>query len=282
MAHSAAYSPQKGPRRRLILHVGVQKTGSTAIQRHLGGNADRLADHLILRTPGCGPLMRSLGRAAIGFSLGETSKKQLQDAIADVLNDLPGGDLPVVISHENLAGAMPGNGGETRLFPKLPRIAEILCDTAAGFDPQIVFYSRNLTQWRPSVWAQAVRTDGYTGTFADFERETVDLPKWGDLLRRLTAAVGANRVTRLRLEDETDPTRPGAQLLALVGVGAADIAALPALQGASMAQLSPASTEFLRRLNGQALNPHARYKVAELVARAQHLFAADAPPEGTF
>ncbi|MFC3169332.1 hypothetical protein [Paracoccus fontiphilus] len=268
--------------RRLIVHMGVQKTGSTSIQRHLRRNADALAGHLVVRTPEEGSPMRPLGRAAIAYSLKPSDERAhaLKLAFRDVLDTLPGNDVPVLISHENLAGAMPGNGGETRLFPALPQIAALLLAEARDFDVDFVVYTRKQKTWRPSVWAQAVRTDGYERSLAEFEDETAGLPGWGDLIRRLTADLGG-RVTRFRLEDEADPLRPGRQLLRHAGLEDTLIDTLEPLDGPTNSRLNDGATEFLRRLNGLALNPHAHVKVADLVARAENLFAADAPSQGT-
>ena len=269
--------------RRLILHMGVQKTGSTGLQRHLHRNAAALADRLIVRTPEEGTPMRPLGRSAIAYSLnpGSDHKRALEIAFDDVLETLPPNDLPVVISHENLAGAMPGNGDAAGLFPNLPAIARILAAQAKDCATEFVIYTRNMRTWKPSVWAQAVRTDGYNKTIDMFTQETQNLPGWGDLMRRLADAVGAERVHRLRLEDETDDQHPGRQLLQLAGLTDPEIDALEPISGAANPRLNTNSIEFLRRLNGLALNPYARGKVVDLVARTQHLFAAEKPSEGT-
>lgn len=268
--------------RRLIVHMGVQKTGSTSVQRHLRRNAEALADHLVVCTPEEGSPMRPLGRAAIAFSLdpSEDRAQALKLAFREVLDTLPANDAPVLISHENLAGAMPGNGGETRLFPLMPQIAALLLAEAQDFAVDFVIYTRNQKTWRPSVWAQAVRTDGYTRSLAEFEAETADLPGWGDLVRRLGPATG-DRLTRFKLEDEPDPLRPGRQLLRHAGLDDARIDALQPLDGPTNSRLNDGATEFLRRLNGLSLNPHAHGRIVDLVARAEHLFAADVPSQGT-
>lgn len=276
-----AADPKGQGARRLIVHLGVQKTGSTSIQRHLRRNADALAGHLVVRTPEEGSPMRPLGRAAVAFSLDPSDDRAqaLRLAFREVLDRLPANAIPALISHENLAGAMPGNGGETRLFPLMPRIAALLLAEAQDFAVDFVVYTRKQKSWRPSVWAQAVRTDGYVGSLADFEAATAGLPGWGDLMRRLNAELGS-RVTRFKLEDETDPLRPGRQLLRHAGLDDARIDALDPLDGPTNSRLNDGATEFLRRLNGLALNPHAHVRVADLVARAEHLFAADVP-QGT-
>ena len=227
--------------------------------------------------------MRPLGRAAVAYSLGPTEDREIAMKIAfeDVLETLPANNLPVLLSHENLAGAMPGNGGEVGLYPTLPQIAARLSQYAKGFAVDVVIYTRNMKAWKPSVWAQAVRTDGYQHGFQEFSEQTEAMPGWGDLLRRMSDALGPNRFTRFKLEDEADPELPGRQLLRHAGLDDAEIGRLTRLDGPSMERLNASSTEFLRRLNGLSLNPHARGKVADLVARAQSLFTADAPGEGT-
>ncbi len=271
--------------RPLFLHVGVQKTGTTSLQRFLRRSAPALADAVVIRTPEEGTPMRPLGRAAIACSLApdDDHRATLVAAFETVLDGLPDDDRPVILSHENLAGAMPGNGGETRLFPALPAMLATLVQVAAdrGFAPHVVVYTRRMTASLPSVWAQAVRTDGYALTLPEFRAQTSELPGWGDLLRRLDGALSSVPVTRLRLEDEADADRPGRQLLSLAGVPDARLDSLPPLESRAMERLTPGATEFLRRLNGLALNPHARDRVADLVARSQPLFAAHVPSEGT-
>lgn len=271
-------------KRRLIVHCGVQKTGSTSIQRYLMQNAEMLADDLIIRTPTEGSPMRPLGRAAIDFSFhsdSKDSKQALKVALDDVLDTLPPDSRPVLLSHENLAGAMPGNGGETRLFPALPLILALVKDHVTAFDVDFVYYTRRMSSWRSSVWAQAVRTDGYIRTEKEFMAETSDLPGWNDLLVRVSAAVGAPCVTRFKLEDETDPLRPGHQLLRHIGLNDEKLDALQPLQGRSMSRLNKSTTELIRKINTLNINPHARRKVIDLIAQQQHLFNSDHPSEGT-
>jgi hypothetical protein len=279
----AAAQRQQDAGRRLIVHLGVQKTGSTAIQRHLQRNAAALADTLVIRTPQQGTPMRPLGRAAVAFSLNNhaDSRTALRIALKDVLETLPANDLPVLLSHENLAGAMPGNGGETRLYPALPEIARLIVETAKGFSTDFVIYTRELADWRRSVWAQAIRSDGYDRDYADFAADTATITGWDNLHARMAAAVGAERVCLYRIEDETSPERPGRQLLRHAGLAERRIDALSPLENPRPPRLSAASLEFLRHLNGLALNPHARGKVADLVDRTQHLFTAETPSEGT-
>ena len=273
------------PPRRILIHLGVQKTGSTAFHHLLTRNAQVLAERLVLRTPHEGTPMRPLGRAAVAYALhpDKDTERKLTDAATLVREELPDDRRPVLISHENLAGAMPGNGGETRLFPALAVIVGVLDRVFKRIGrPEYVICTRNFDNWRPSVWAQAVRTDGYDGDFARFQAETRDLPGWDDLAVRLRAEVGGARLHVLAYEDQPDAARPWSQILALAGLQDDSIAALDPIATRPMARLPEGATEFLRRLNTLNLNPHPRDRVADLVARSAHLFAAGpSAPSGT-
>lgn len=281
----AAAGRDAAPTRRILLHLGVQKTGSTAFHHLLMRNADALADRLVLRTPHEGTPMRPLGRAAVAYALhpDKDSERRLTDAATLVREELPDDHRTVLISHENLAGAMPGNGGETRLFPALPGIVAVLDRVFKRIGrPEFVVCTRDLASWRPSVWAQAVRTDGYAGDYDRFLAETGDLPGWDDLAARLCDQVGGARLHLLRYEDQPDSSRPWSQILALAGIDDAGLAALEPVVARPMARLPEGATEFLRRLNALNLNPHPRDRVADLVAGSAHLFAAGpTAPRGT-
>lgn len=271
-------------RRRLVIHLGAPKTGSTSVHHFLRRNQDALAGDLVLRIPAPGTAMQRLGQAAIAFSLspGDDSRATLQAAFRAVLADLPDDDRPVLISHENLSGAMPGNGGETGLFPALPAIVTALEEALPkGWRADYVLTTRRRKDWLPSVWAQAVRSDGYAGTWPEFAALTDDLPGWGELMRRLRKVVPDKRLHHLPLEKTPDAARPAAPLLALAGLSVDRIGALAPEPARRMARLPDAATEFIRRLNQRDLNPRARWLVSELVAQNPSLFNADYRPEGT-
>lgn len=282
MASNPKKQMKEGGKRRLIIHFGVQKTGSTSIQRYLKQNADLLDGRLIVRTPDYVEVMRPLGQSAIQFSLGRHDADiAFKIAFEDLLESLPGGELPVLISHENIAGAMPGNGGETGLYPMLPKIAQLLEKWARKFDTEFVLYTRQMDEWKSSVWAQAVRTDKYTGTYATFLNETKHIPGWDDLAERIADVIGTSKLTCFTMADEPDAYHPAAQLLRHIGFSEAQLNEFQPLNGFSMQQLNSGSTEFLRQLNQLDINPAARRKVAALVANTQDIFNAEHRPEGT-
>lgn len=127
--------------------------------------------------------------------------------------------------------------------------------------------------WKSSVYNQAVKTDGYTGTRAEFEAETAACGSWDEMRARVGDAVGADTAAFFRLEDEADTMRPGQQLLAHAGLTPEEIAALDPLTRRANQSLNAGSLEFMRQINRVGLAPKPRTRVMQLVTQNQALFA---------
>ncbi len=264
-------------RRRLIVHCGVQKTASTSLHHFLQRNAEVLADVLEVLTPARGTLTRRLGRAAMQFSLDPSPERQavLSGLAASLRDGLRGGEVPVLLSHENLAGAMMGKGGVVTLYPRFEKIMDLLDAALAPYVPEYVIYTREMSDWKRSVHSQAVRSDGYPGSLGAFLEETAGCGTWEDLAERMVAHAGERRVRVFRLEDEIDETRPGLQLLRHAGVPETRLAALRPLSGRRNRGLNAGALEFVRLLNGLNLDVPARARIVDLVSANQNLFVAE-------
>ena len=131
------------PSRRIIVHVGLPKCGSSTIQRHMAGNAQaHLADGV------CYP---ETGQATDGYRnhlpLARMAPQDLAGAV-DAIHNEAGTCHTVVVSCEDWANT----------FPRCNLVA--LCDTIArrmpGWDLRIVAYFRNPFDFVESCYAQYV------------------------------------------------------------------------------------------------------------------------------
>ena len=260
--------------RRIVLHIGAQKTGSTSLHRFLARNAEALAQHLEVRVPSKGSLTRALGSCAMHFSL---RPKQHADVLTTLLQqtraELELCEKPCLISHENIAGAMMGRSSVRELYANLPRVIAMFEEHLAPFRPEYVLYTREMAEWKRSVHNQAVKSNGYTGTLETFLTQTENSRDWASVTADLEAIVGADRVRVFAVEDEADPNRPGGQLLRFAGLSDAQIDALQPLTDRSNQSLNPGALEFVRKLNRMALSPPDRKKVLRLVTTNPSLFA---------
>lgn len=263
--------------RRLIIHCGVQKTATTAFHHFMQRNRDALSARLDILTPERKSLTRALGRSAAQFSLdpGDETEQAFVSNICAVREHLlqSDGQDPVILSHENLPGAMLGRGGETELYPVLPRILRRLEKHLAPFRPHYVFYTREMDAWKRSVYNQAVKSDACAWTLQEFLEETKHCGTWQELESTVSYEIGADRVRFFRLQDEVEEHRPGTQLLRFAGLDDAEIAALEPLQRRPNQSLNAGALEFMRLLNASDLPRNARKPVVDLVVRNQPLFS---------
>lgn len=265
--------------RRLVIHCGVQKTASTSLHHFVRRNRDLLRPHLNILTPVKGGPARAMGRAAMQFSLDPSAKRKerLSSLISGLRDQLADdGSAPVLISHENLPGAMLGKGGVTTLYPLLERITDLLNRHLAPFVPDYVFCTRKMSDWKRSVFNQAVKSDRYSHPRSVFEADTADCGTWDELHQRMRAHLGADRVRFFRVEDETEPGKPGLQILRHAGLGEDVIASLVPMGRPRNTSLNSGALEFLRLANARNLDREARRAITELVSTNQSLFVSKA------
>ncbi|TCL08552.1 hypothetical protein BXY66_0589 [Shimia isoporae] len=262
--------------RRVIVHIGAQKTGSTSLHRFLKLNQETLAGKVDIRVPVKGSVVRELGKTCALYSLKPAAHKaSLVGLLEQVRADLEGGDSVCIISHENIIGAMMGRRDVRELYPRAGEIVGLIDAHLAPFKPDYVIYTRARDAWLKSVYNQAVKSDSYAGSKAQFDADVRDARDWPAVAQEVAAVVGDDRLSVFALEDETTADRPGRQLLTLAGLTSDEIDALSPLEGRSNQSLNAGSLEFMRQLNGLGLPQQARKKVAALVKDNQSLFDAD-------
>lgn len=264
-----------GPRR-VILHCGVQKTASTSLHRFMRRNRSALSRWIDVHGPTRRTLVRDMGHIAMQFSLDPTNDRedQLAETLRALRDRLMTGTSPVLLSHENLFGAMIGKGGVVTLYPYMERIVALINANLAPIKPEFVYYTREMTSWKQSVYGQAVTSDHYTQPRDVFLQETANCGSWDDMHARLVTLVGETHVQRYRLENETDDSRPGVQLLNYVGLSDDDIAGLVPMGGRRNQGQSAGALEFLRLVNALGLGPRPHAKIAGLITSNPTLFAA--------
>ena len=260
---------------RLVLHIGVQKTATTAMQQFLQANARALRPFLTVYTPRKGSPAQHLGRKAIDYTLAPSDQTEADfvaaiEAMKQVLDRVTG---TVLISHENLVGAPPGSFGQPRLYPFIDRIVGLLDRHFAPYRPEYAYYTREMPAWKRSVHNQIVKTDGYLGDWDEYAALVAPITGWDAFHDRLCAAAGADRVTRFRLEDQIDARRPGLQLLRHLGVPEKRLERLDPINGLRNESLNAGALEFMRRANAAGFAPHILTRLGSLVASSQPLFS---------
>ncbi|WP_050928706.1 sulfotransferase family protein [Aestuariivita boseongensis] len=260
--------------RRLVIHAGFHKTGTTTIQQTLKLNRPVLKPVLrsVMR-----PGMKDLVVAARGFSTdGDAlSRAKFHNRFGSFLYEQPPMRRRVLcLSAEELSGHLPGR-------PKVPdyRAAiKLAQDMAAGAHlvfPYAVlvffFTTRNPDDWLQSAWSEHVKSSSMTMSLDEFATKYRAAADLEGVVSEVAAAVSA-KVVHSRLEETTGDTfGPATRLL--------DICEVPQDVRDQMTRPEPANRRPDQDIMAALLdaNRTIRDKAALKTAKEQILAAAKGP-----
>jgi|GEM_PF-5558699 len=236
-------------RTRLILHLGLPKTGSTTLQTLLGRNQGVLSAHLRAITPkkwGTRPLRQACARYHNRAFLGE-----------------------------DLTELAEGVRAATReVLDAAPDLAQLIVEAAPEYDVDIMVMTRAYKGWLRSVHNQAIRTDACPLDLEAFAAKAPSGPDAGlhTPVAALIDAMGADRVTVLPMEDDIKGrVGIGSGLLALAEVPDAVVEKLrrpPPLN----TSYGPNALEFMRLINAEDVPQRFQRTVRMVVDKNQDLF----------
>lgn len=157
--------------RKIILHAGFHKTGTSTVQAVLRKNRKAMKKYVAVRLPG---QMKDLLHATRGYSTWRDpvtlTKAQLE--FEKMLAELPG--MPrrtLVISAEELSGHLPGRG-HLADYSAAPILAYMMWQTAHEAFPEAGFAvylsTRAPEAWLPSAYWEHVRTSPMTMELSEF------------------------------------------------------------------------------------------------------------------
>jgi hypothetical protein len=149
-------------KRKLYLHAGIGKTGSSALQLYFHKNAQALADHGIRYPPGeFDPDPNtgiSSGNGFIYFTDNNSTELNLEQTYTQLLDDGTGRD--VLLSSEQFAELLTAD------IIRLLAMCENLNLELVPF-----LFIRDAEPWYQSAYHQIVKRHGYTGSFQQFIEE---------------------------------------------------------------------------------------------------------------
>ena len=157
--------------RKIVVHAGFHKTGTSTVQAVLRANRKALMPALAIRLKG---QMQELMSATRGYSTYGTpdALDKVSRRFDALLDDLPG--MPrrtLLLSAEELSGHMPGRGplAEYSAAPVLmyqfwQRAQARFAQTPIVF----CFATRAPEAWQRSAWAEHVKSSGKQLDFADY------------------------------------------------------------------------------------------------------------------
>jgi hypothetical protein len=246
---------------RVIVHIGLMKSGTTFIQGRLNVNRPRLAEQGVLFP---GPAWRRHVNAVADFMEAKERTPGSWDSLVEEINDHPG---TAVISMEYLVMLGPR---------KIPRLAASFGDA----DVRIVVGARDLGRTLPAMWQEVIKNRA-TWTWAEYLesiRTGGEAGKrfWrhqhaGRVVRRWADGVGADHVYLVTLPP---PQAPGEVLWDRFREVAGIRDASWAEAARANESLGAASTLVVRQLNLMTQDLPLRGYKRRVKAVAKHLMPA--------
>ena len=221
--------------RRIVIHAGFHKTGTTSVQSMLRENADALAPHVdVYLKDG----FEDLTTKARAFSVDPQEKTlaQVAKAAAGFFARRDADDpRPILMSSEDLSGHMPGRHGldcydSAGLVMRCISVSAYAC---FGQDADVTFYfsTRDRGTWLRSTWWQNLRSTRLTLGFDEYAKRFDDAQTLDDVLSEVAHDVAPARVTSRRIEDigsgPLGPLDAVLDLLALQDLDRGTLRALP-------------------------------------------------------
>jgi len=209
------------PGRRVVIHGGFHKTGTTSAQRFLQENGENVWPASALVLPW--RLRDGASRRAVRYSRfgGQDVLDALQDDLATVLSGLDlGRKRTLLISDENLCGRMPGRDGQAGYdaAPQLmASVARAVHQVIPAADIRFVFTTREPEAWLRSTWLHNLRTSRLVFSYEDYARLYAAAADLDAAVAAVTAAVAPLTVSAFRLEElASHPFGPATPLVDLL------------------------------------------------------------------
>lgn len=210
--------------RRVIVHPGFHKTGTTTLQTYLFSNGPHIWPKSALLMPN--RIRQDVSRAAVRYSRFGTpaALDVFRQALGAKLDELDLGlHRSLVISDENLSGRIPGRLGQEG-YDAAPVLMETLVEVVKqkiGEDADIrfVYTLRDPKEWLRSAWFHSLRSTRLTLDLEEFSEVYGEVANLQNTVDAVAEAVAPYPVHGVRIEDLKDNPEgvaaPIIQLLAL-------------------------------------------------------------------
>ena len=210
------------PGRRVIVHAGFHKTGTTSAQRYLRANSKHIYPRCALVLPA--RIANGAARMALRYSRFGTDAllDQFAEDLRAVLSQIVPKNRSVLITDEKLAGRMPGRDGHMGYgaTPALmARAEDVICDVF-GHEADVVFHftTRDPDSWLRSTYKHNLRTSRLTMDQDDYNSAYAPAADLGAVVdavaRAVTGTVQAVDMADLSAADQS-PAQPLIDLIEL-------------------------------------------------------------------
>ena len=223
--------------KRIFVHIGPHKTGSTAIQRCLAENKATLAEAGL-------KYLHSKTLHDAGMLLAKESFQEAEQLLIRVARKISTSEAGTwLLSQEDFCGDLPGRSRRKAVYPKLAKNLRIIVRALSPHQVVFVFFERDEEQWLESCYHQHLRFRTFFNDFRTFRSHFENFTDWESQLQGVKSIFGDS----LRIIPYVKVPHAGASaLLSAAGFGDLVLANLPKIENSSPC---PEKIRLLERIN---------------------------------
>ena len=166
------------PSKRVLVHIGPHKTGSTALQVCLTANRE------ILKASGVLILHDSTTHKA-AMCLAQEDFAQAERLLVAISHDIAKSDCPIaILSQEDFSGDLPGRSRQSSVYPKLMKNLRIIARSLQPHTTEFLFFQRDEKSWLTSCYVQSLKHRTRFCSFEEFLESIDGHFTWSEKLER--------------------------------------------------------------------------------------------------
>ena len=191
--------------RRVVIHAGFHKTGTTTAQQFLMHNGTHIWPHhaIAIQYRIRDPLQYAL---AYSTGAGQFALDEFRSRFSDFLGSLDlGAGRGLIISAENMAGMMPGKNALVEGYSACPVLMKTVAECIEevidpNTDLRFHFSTRDKDAWLRSIWWHNLSKTRLTENFNDFAAALGPTCELDDTVQQVQKTVAPYNVTSAALE----------------------------------------------------------------------------------
>lgn len=247
--------------KKLFIHIGAHKTGTTAIQKFLSMNRELLKEQGCLY-PGSADSHYRLTRELRDHTSGDPDSEARE--VADELKQNYHKYHTFILSSEGFWEIVPKR--------KIEEVRDYIQNTGLNFDIRILFFYRDQDSWLESAYQQQVKQVNIRSvkTFREFiNRKTFFVTiDYFNLLTNWSDVFGPDSIVAMNYKDFKENNDLFDEFCDLVGLENRQGMKKPPLSSSNVG-LRPESIEFLRYLNLLSINNKDFVKTVDLLSEIE-------------
>lgn len=185
-------------KKRVIIHIGPHKTGTTSVQKFLLGNKDSLFQEGFLFLHDEDTHEAAILLAKEKFEDAERKLEEISETIKNSTCNT------IILSQEDFCGDIPGRSKRREVYSKLTKNLRIIMRALRPHDVRFIFFERNEEDWLKSCYHQSLRYRTDFHDFRDFHARFSTNFSWAQKLEKPRSVFGERLVVEDYYKDVGD------------------------------------------------------------------------------